>query len=42
MPHASAIVVGAGMLGLALARALALRGRRVVVFERHERAVGAA
>jgi len=42
MPHASAIVVGAGMLGLALARALALRGRRVVVFERHERAVGAS
>ncbi|HSX58945.1 MAG TPA: FAD-dependent oxidoreductase [Tahibacter sp.] len=42
MPHASAIVVGAGMVGLALARALALRGRRVVVFERHERAVGAS
>lgn len=42
MPHASAIVVGAGIMGLALARALALRGRRVVVFERHERAVGAS
>lgn len=42
MPHASAIVVGAGMLGIALARALALRGRRVVVFERNERAVGAS
>ncbi len=42
MPHASAIVIGAGMIGLALARALALRGRRVVVFERNERAVGAS
>lgn len=42
MPHASAIVIGAGMIGLALARALALRGCRVVVFERNERAVGAS
>lgn len=42
MKHSSAIVVGAGILGLALARALAAQGVRVVVFERHERAVGAS
>jgi len=41
MSHATAIVIGAGIVGLALARALALRGGRVVVFERHERPVGA-
>ena len=30
------IVIGAGVVGLAVARALALRGREVIVLERHE------
>lgn len=38
----SAIVVGAGIVGLATARALALRGFSVKVFDRSERAVGAS
>lgn len=38
----SAIVVGAGIVGLATARALALRGFSVRVFDRSERAVGAS
>jgi FAD dependent oxidoreductase TIGR03364 len=38
----SAIVVGAGILGLATARALSLRGYNVTVIERSVRAVGAS
>jgi FAD dependent oxidoreductase TIGR03364 len=42
LQNKSAIVVGAGILGLATARALSLKGYAVTVIERSEKAVGAS
>jgi len=42
MDKRTAIVIGAGIVGLATARALALKGFSVKVFDRHSRATGAS
>ncbi len=42
MQNRSAIVIGAGIVGMATARALALEGFSVKVFERSPRAQGAS
>lgn len=42
MKQPSAIIVGAGIVGLATARALAIRGYSITVFERNKKAVGAS
>ncbi|WP_461448543.1 TIGR03364 family FAD-dependent oxidoreductase [Mucilaginibacter sp.] len=42
MKQKSAIIIGAGIVGLATARALAIRGYSITVFERNEQAVGAS
>ena len=42
MEQRSAIVVGAGIVGLAVARALSIKGFQVKVFERGPQATGAS
>jgi len=42
MKQRSAIIIGAGIVGLATARALASRGWQVRIFERNESAIGAS
>ena len=42
MSQRTAIVIGAGIVGLATARALAVRGCQVKVIERNEKAIGAS
>lgn len=42
MSNPTAIVIGAGIVGLATARALSLKGYQVTVIERNEKAVGAS
>jgi len=42
MSHKTAIVVGAGIVGLATTRALSLAGYKVIVIEKSEKAIGAS
>jgi FAD dependent oxidoreductase TIGR03364 len=42
MSHKKAIVIGAGIVGLAIARSLAKRNYKVIVFEKNKKAIGAS